>query len=235
MRESGSALPGHARVLALRALPYLEVARRCSWDGDGAGALTLKAEYEGAVTLCDETGAPREIRFKADRVDRVGETLRFTDYKTGTPLAKQIRQASRSRRLAELVARGQALQTMVYTRAGGPQAIGRYLFLRPDLAEAQRILDAAATGELAEPFERAVQTVLAAWDAGSFPPRLRQHDRDEEPSACRGCDVKQACLRGDSGARVRVARWMERLSTEPSGDAAEARAARIWQLAGAQP
>jgi RecB family exonuclease len=235
MRESGVVLPGQERVLALRARPYLEVARRCAWDGDAGPALALAAEFEDAVRVCDETGAAREIRFKVDRVDRVGAALRFTDYKTGKPLAEQVKPASRSRRLAQLVARGEALQAVVYARAGGPQATGRYLFLRPDLAEAQRVLDVPASGELVEPFERAVQTVLAAWDAGSFPPRLRRHDRDEEPPACRGCEVKEACLRGDSGARARMARWMERLATETSSDAAEACAARIWQLAGAQP
>ncbi|HEY5658301.1 MAG TPA: PD-(D/E)XK nuclease family protein, partial [Myxococcota bacterium] len=235
MRESGTALSGHERVLALRALPYLEVARQWAWAGGGAGALTLKAEYEGAVALTDATGTAREIRFKADRVDRVGGALRFTDYKTGKPLADQKRRESRDQRLAQLVARGHALQTVVYARAGGPHATGRYLFLHPDLVDAQRVLDAEADGALAEPFERAAQIVLAAWDAGSFPPRLREHDRDEEPPACRSCDVKQACLRGDSGARARLGRWMERLANDAPGGAAEACAARIWQLAGAEP
>jgi RecB family exonuclease len=233
MRESGVVLPGQERVLALRARPYLEVARRCAWDADAGPALA--AEFEDAVSVCDETGAAREIRFKADRVDRVGAALRFTDYKTGKPLADQVRPASRAKRLAELVARGEALQAVVYARAGGPEATGRYLFLKPELADGVRVLDVAASGELAEPFERAVQVALAAWDAGSFPPRLVQYGRDEEPETCRGCDVKEACLRGDSGARLRVGRWMERLSSEPSADAAEAAAARIWQLAGAEP
>jgi hypothetical protein len=235
MRENGVVLPGQERVLALRSRPYLEVARRCAWSGDTEPALTLAAEFEDAVSVRDETGAAREIRFRADRVDRLGAALRFTDYKTGKPLAGQGRPATRSKRLAELVARGEALQAVVYARAGGPEATGRYLFLSPELADALRVLDVPASGELAQPFERAVKTALAAWDAGSFPPRLLRHDRDEEPTTCRGCEVKEACLRGDSGARVRVARWMQRLSTEPSGDAAEARAARIWQLAGAQP
>jgi RecB family exonuclease len=192
-------------------------------------------EFVHAVRVCDETGADREIHFRADRVDRVGAALRFTDYKTGRPPVTQIKPTLRAKRLAELVARGEALQAVMYARAGGPEATGRYLFLQPDLADALRVLDVRAEGGLAQPFERAVETALAAWDAGSFPPRLLRHDRDEEPATCRACDVKEACLRGDSGARLRVARWMERLAGESSADAAEVAAARIWQLAGAQP
>ena len=82
---------------------------------------------------------------------------------------------------------------------------------------------------------RSNRRLLAAWDAGSFPPRLLRPDRDEEPATCRGCGVKEACLRGDSGARLRLARWMQRLASEPSAHAAEDRAARIWQLGGANP
>jgi hypothetical protein len=143
--------------------------------------------------------------------------------------------AKRAGRLAQLVARGEALQAVAYARAGGPAATGRYLFLHPDLDDALRVLDVPDGGELVEPFERAVATLLAAWDAGSFPPRLLRYDRDEEPAACARCDVKQACLRGDSGARLRVGQWMARLSGEPSADRSEAAAARIWQLAGAEP
>ena len=127
------------------------------------------------------------------------------------------------------------LEPATYANPGGPAATGRYLFLRPDLADALRVLDVPGGGELVEPFERAMVTLLAAWDAGSFPPRLFQHDRDEEPAACAACDVKEACLRGDSGARLRVGKWMGRLSSEPSADLSETAAARIWQLAGAEP
>jgi superfamily I DNA/RNA helicase len=235
LRESGVVLPGQERVLALRARPYLEVARHWAWAGDDEPGLALAAERRDAVRVCDGTGADREIHFRADRVDRAGGVLRFTDYKTGRPLVTQRRPATRAGRLAQLVARGEALQAVAYARAGGPAAAGRYLFLRPDLDDALRVLDAPDGGELVEPFERAVATLLAAWDAGSFPPRLLQYDRDEEPAACARCDVKQACLRGDSGARLRVGRWMARLSGEPSADLSEAAAARIWQLAGAEP
>jgi hypothetical protein len=235
LRESGVVLPGQERVLALCARPYLEVARHWAQIGDDEPGLALAAEFEDAVRVCDETGADREVRFRADRVDRAGAALRFTDYKTGRPLVTQRKPATRAGRLAQLVARGEALQAVAYARAGGPAATGRYLFLHPDLDDALRVLDVPGSGELAEPFERAVATLLAAWDAGSFPPRLLQHDRDEEPATCARCEVKEACLRGDSGARLRVGQWMERLSSEPSAVAAEAAAARIWQLAGAEP
>jgi hypothetical protein len=282
-RERGISLPGHARVLALCARPYLEVARRCDWSGAGGVVPVVGAEIASAVTVRDDAGAAREIRFRADRVDRIGATLRFTDYKTGKPIAEQKRPDARAEMLRKKVARGEALQAVAYAlseathdadaptpsnaqqeislRAQAPppstpkaakppakpeaakppvnpkaaepplEPVGRYLFLRPDLADEVRVLDAQATAELAEPFGRAVRTALAAWDAGVLLPRLDLPDDGGEPLTCQSCDVKEACLRGDSGVRQRMLRWLER----ELGAADLSPAARIFALAGETP
>lgn len=249
-RERGISLPGHARVFALRARPYLDVARHCDWSGAEAVVPVVGVEVTSSVTIRDDAGAAREIRFKADRVDRVGAALRFTDYKTGKPLAEQRRATSRAEALRTKVARGDALQAVAYALSEGvcdalaprppaapeaakpsDHATGRYLYLRPDLADEVRVLEARATAELAEPFARAVRTALAAWDAGHLPPRLDLPADGGEPPACRYCDVKEACLRGDSGVRQRILRWLE---TELRA-AERSPAARIFALAGEAP
>jgi len=60
------------------------------------------------------------------------------------------------------------------------------------------------------------ERLLAARDAGAFVPRLRKPDRDEEVGACRNCDLRPACLRGDSGARMRLAAWADAAPADPS-------------------
>src|SRR5262249_27976510 len=95
-------------------------------------------------------------------------------------------------------------------------------------------------------FEASVATLLAARDAGAFVPRLRKSDRDEETSACRGCELRPACLRGDSGARMRIAAWAARFAQRAEGERRPADAARggseleraalgLWRLPEADP
>src|SRR5262249_5925011 len=91
--------------------------------------------------------------------------------------------------------------------------------------EAVRELAADATdAELSGAFDTAVRHALAAWDAGSFYPQLAQPGKPEkEGEACRSCDVREACLRGDSSARARLVAATAR--PERSATARSARAA----------
>jgi len=168
-------------------------------------------------------GAPRAIRFKADRVDRVGDALRFTDYKTGTPIAKQQKSGDRDATLCERIADGRQLQAMAYARAGGPGAEGRYLQLHEGAPDAAASLSAHDVPPWSEHFDTATAQLFRAWEAGSFFPRLRDADSGDEPGSCRYCDVKQACLRGDSGARRRLGQFNE-ARAEGAGPVAAARA-----------
>ena len=97
------------------------------------------------------------------------------------------------------------------------------------LAAARRWLAEAAT--LGAAPDLVIIDVSPAWDAGHLLPRLDLPDDAGEPPACQNCDVKEACVRGDSGVRQRMLRWLddERHAAEPSP------AARIFALAGAQP
>lgn len=207
LRENAIAVPGYARVLARRALPFLSRARACDWR-EGSPAV-VGTEAVGAARVRDAAGREREIRYRADRVDRVDGRLVLTDYKTGKPIAGQKTRESRDETLRKQIAKGRSLQAFVYALGGGSGARGRYLFLAEDVLEDARALVVADAPPWDEAFAASLPVLLDAWDRGSFLPRLRQADRDEEPGACRSCEVRDACIRGDSGARARLERWAE--------------------------
>jgi hypothetical protein len=159
--------------------------------------------------------------------------LSFTDYKTGRPIVEVTTPGIRADRLREAVENGSALQALAYALSEDMNSKGRYLHLRPDLDERLRVLNSDESEDLPEVFKRTVSTVLAAWDRGSFPPRLREVGEDKEPDACERCEVKEACLRGDSGVRGRLGSWMDATSAK-NATGAEREAIRIWNLAGAK-
>jgi hypothetical protein len=129
--------------------------------------------------------------------------------------------------------------------AGGPvgePSVGRYLFLRPDLADDQReYLVTAGDEELDGAFDAASRAVFSAWDEGSFFPRLVDAGGRDEPARCSYCRVAEACLRGDPGARRRLLDWTRRAAgsgveseaDEPgaeTGAAASAALLALWRL-----
>ena len=240
VREEGIGLPAFARVLARRALPLLEVARRLEWSTPDESPPVLGVEIEAAVSVQDAQGRQRVIRFQADRVDRVDGRLRLTDYKTGRPLSALKKPESRRRELLEAIAKGRALQGMAYARAaasGGLAAEGRYLYLGGESSDALRELSCTSDdSEAGSRFEAGLQALLALWDEGAFFPRLREPDRDEEPPACRLCAFKEACLRGDSGARLRLAGWVDRWrdASDPRLTPAERALLGVWHLGSAE-
>ena len=224
LREAAIGVPGFARVLARRARPYLERVRDLDWADGPPHVLAAEVMATARVNV---GGTERKVRFKADRLDRVGETLRFTDYKTGKPLAKQSGATYRDAALQHGIASGRLLQALAYARRGGPGSEGRYLQLHenaPDVARAVAVRDEPPYSEL---FDAASGVLFDAWDAGGFFPRLRQAESDVEPGSCRFCDVKQACLRGDSGARRRLGRWAD---DETGGSRAVETARALYRL-----
>jgi hypothetical protein len=91
--------------------------------------------------------------------------------------------------------------------------------------------DGADPGDSARTaFAASVGALFAARDVGAFPPRLRKPDRDEESDACRSCDVRAACVRGDSGARLRLGAWAD---APRDGSDLERAALALWRLPGA--
>jgi hypothetical protein len=237
-RDAGIGLPGFPRLLVERTRPYLERVRVLEWGEGGVLSGVTGAEVTGDVEVPDPGGGSRRICFRADRVDRGPEGLELTDYKTGKPVSDRKTAAKRREQIVAKVGTGQWLQAAAYAWARRPSAVvGRYVFAKPDLGgpEAQATLS-RGDRQLRGQFESAVRTVLRAWDAGSFVPRLLDPSRRKESDLCGSCHVSMACLRGDSGARRRLTRWLERNGADyeeaPSrlGEAEQALLG-VWRLA----
>ena len=171
LRDAGIGLAGLAAVLATQAQPYLEEACRLDWAADGVSA--LGAEVEGSLMLRDDGGREREIRFRADRVDVIDDSVRLTDYKTGKPVSQAKTVKTRQAHFLSDVESGKRLQAVAYVlgahAAGAVSAEGQYLFLTPNLGDAVRRVGirAADVAALAA-FDKTARTVLQAWDTGSF-------------------------------------------------------------------
>ncbi|HUK14507.1 MAG TPA: PD-(D/E)XK nuclease family protein [Thermoanaerobaculaceae bacterium] len=228
LREAGLALPGLDGVLRELAAPYLDAARVAGWPATGAiDALGVEVTGEARVA---HRGGERGLRFRADRAERLDGRLVLTDYKTGKPVADGKQQETRRRQLEAAVRGGRALQAVAYALGTGTETgRGRYLYLRPDLAEELRVL--AADGDdapLREAFAGAIAAILDAWDLGALFPRLEVPGGGEEPPTCRWCEVREACVRGDSAARRRLARWAADGGGTPTP--AEAALAALWRL-----
>ena len=230
LEEEGIFLPGLARALAERARPMLDTARSMDWS---AGALpVLATEAEGELDTGDAPGALRHVFFKADRVDKAGGLVIWTDYKTGRPIATAKKPENRRRQFLERVRKGNNLQAVAYLLGSDGESKGRYLFLRPGLDGGEREL--AVTNhdqDFIEAFATASEAVLAAWETGSFFPRVVELDGRKEPARCGFCSVAEACLRNDSGARQRLYEWTGQ-AQEPRPE--EMALLRVWRL-GAKP
>lgn len=228
-----------ALPLELATSEVLAVVRRLDWV-DGSRRL-LGLEVEGAALLDLPRGA-RSVSFRADRVELAGEALLLTDYKTGkSELAKNAKAETRRRKLEEALAEGDWLQLPAYARArAGRPVEGRLLFLRSDLEDDRReaLFAAPAGGTALDRSERAVwQTLFTAWDRGTFLPRLLDRTLEAPYKECAYCEVRVACLQGDSGARLRLERWVRaRLAqAAAASDEAEEAAWQLFQLRGPRP
>jgi len=235
LQSEGLALPGLARAAAEQARPYLEVARQSAWPGDVAPSVEA-VETRGELEARDTRGDVYRIGFRADRADLVDGERHLTDYKTGRPISLHKTEKTRRRELLRAVAAGEKLQVMAYVAGGARE--GRYLFLRPELDESLWSWPLeAGDAEARRLFERALGALLDLWREGAFFPRLVEPDRDAEPRRCDYCEVAEACLRRDSGARRRLSRWAEALDPESDAQApervsdAEAALHGVWRLA----
>ncbi len=194
---------GLARLLALRALGFLEVARRLDSLREGS----VRAEVESALAL-----APgRELRFRADRVEHPleGGEL-WIDFKTSRrPLSDKVKLDTRERHMREAIGAASALQVAAYALAAGSAAAGRYVYLHPRIDDEHRLQDASgADPEVQRLFLEATTRLYAAWDEGAFPPRIVSPKLNREHPGCRHCDYRAACQVGDSGMRARTVEWL---------------------------
>jgi hypothetical protein len=233
--RNGLTNAGVAPLLAAQARPYLEVARSMDWP-EGVARGVVAAEVEGSVPV----DCGRTARFRADRVDREGDTFSLVDYKSGGPPSTAKGEGTRRKHLLADVARGRRLQAAAYAVAtpGVAPGVGRYLWLKPGIGsapgEVRRTFVASDDGEMAAAFMSAVGTIVDGWTAGALPPRVEEaHRPGKVPPACGYCPVAQACLRTDSGFVRRIVGWMSR---ESDADDEISRAAQaLWWLGVERP
>lgn len=238
-RRHGIGMRGFSKMLARVTRPYLDQACRLEWAA-GVGVPTVAVEIEGRLTLRLEDGEEQDLHFRADRVDIDGGHENLVDYKTGrNDISTAATDATRQKNLIKRIRAGKSLQAIAYAQAAGtPGSRGRYLFLKPDIEgpEAARDIGIDNGNEEAQrAFHKATSTLIDAWRQGSFLPRLIEADRDKAPRRCDFCEVAEACLRHDSGARGRLRTWMaEHLETYVVGPDELASAERsgigIWVL-----
>jgi hypothetical protein len=211
-------------VLATRA--FLEDEQRTHRDQG-----VLGVEVLGSARVPTPVGE-LELRFRADRIDRRGTTTVLTDFKTGR------RPTTRKKLREEGVPRGENLQPLAYVLGamdvlGAAHKVrGRYLQTSadPDQRQEPDVGVSDADGDLAADFGRALATMVEAWNAGVFFPRLTDVEGERPAQACATCDVAQACLRGDSGARRAVVALAHGAEAGGAGEPLRA----LWQLAGAK-
>ena len=233
-----------ALPLELAAGEALAVVERLDWPGGGRRLLGLEVEGEADLDL---PSGGRTVTFRADRVEMVGEGLLLTDYKTGKTVVSDGGKAeTRERHLEKALSQGEWLQLPAYARARTVAPVeGRLLFLKSDLGDDRRDVRwaAPAAGSLTEATERTVwQTLFTAWERGAFLPRLLDGTLEESYAECAYCDVRVACVQGDSGARLRLERWARArldgtsapLPDDPAQPAEDA-AWRLFQLKNARP
>lgn len=224
VRAEHLAPAGLARVLALRAQGFLEVARAL----DAVPARAVRAEVEVRFPV-----PPRHtLRFRADRVETREQGELWIDFKTSRrPLSDRKTLQTREKHLREAVRSGHALQAAAYASAAGPSATGRYVYLHPRIDATLRAQDApGGDPELRRAFDSALARLYAAWEAGAFPPRLVAPTLREEHPGCKSCEFQAACQRGDSGLRSRTVAWLraDEVAAEQSGFAGAVQG--LWRL-----
>jgi hypothetical protein len=237
--DRGIALPGFEHMIAERARGFLAEARALDARERATSLGVIGAEIEGRVPIAASTLGERYLCFRADRVDRVANGLRLSDYKTGKPISQVSTEAKRLAWHHKGIARGTHLQAAAYALAAGPAGSGRYVYLSENVDEAARVFeiriadeaqpadDAAPAFDLASEFDSTVEAVLATWDLGLFFPRLLNEKLESGNTACSTCELSTACLRGDSTAHQRLAEFIRDESNDDD-HATEIRA--LWSL-----
>jgi hypothetical protein len=218
IREEQLAPLGLKHWLVEKMQPYLEAAsnhyRDCTRDVVGS-------ELKGELAI---PGRKRRVSFRADRVERDEQGELWIDFKTGKPLTDTKDDHEKKQRKA--LRAGTHLQAAVY--AAAQDARGRYHYLAPRTPEHARVFEYSADAATRATLEATLDCLDAVWVEGGFVPRLAQSGKDrnkDEPAACRHCEVKLACLRGDSGAKRRLETWLNHPHPLPDNAPADERAA----------
>jgi len=201
------------------ALALLERARQ-DWLSAGGELEVLGAELEGTVELRDLSERVRRLSFRVDRADPGAGGPILTDYKTGK------RPGDSPAHFPREIAAGRFLQAGAYLAVAAPHGRARYLHLDPD-EERGGLYEPEDPEAARAAFAEVAALLFEGWAAGLFPPRVVEPDRNEEPRACADCDVREACVRGDSGQRRRLFEWgASTVDRPPEPDLGR----RLWRL-----
>jgi hypothetical protein len=215
LADEGRSFPGFARVLADIVRPRIEFARTVDWPSPGSGieCVDVEATYllAGERSIESLGGRAWSIRYRVDRVDRLADgALRYIDYKTGGAVLTSRAKARDA--LLRQVAAGAYLQAPTYARVA-PTAEGRFVFL--DAAARSTLFEVRGDDdEMLATYMGVMTAAVTALERGAFLPRLVDA-RGDVPRGCGYCEVREACLQGDSGARARLRAWAEQ-ATAPS-------------------
>lgn len=229
-QAEGIALPAFSRFLARRARPLLERIGELE-TRDGVLRGVIGAELEASLPVVGPGGVALELAFRADRIDQGEQRLELIDYKTGKPVSDAKGASTRAQHLLAGIRAGRRLQIAAYAafETGGKPSVGRFVFARLDAEDdrARVRLEADDAGARAA-FDSAVASLLGALVEGAHPPRLLKSSLAEEADNCGYCELAEACVRGDSGARRRFAGW---IAAEEGSEAVRA-ARAVFDLGG---
>jgi hypothetical protein len=206
-------MAGLIEALARRAHPFVERAVQIEF-AQSASLAVLGCEVRSQVDLKLPDGSVRTLGFLADRADAAEDGAPiFTDYKTARPFTIATA-ATRAKKLAEAVLRGERLQVAAYA-AAAEGASGRYLFLRPKPGAPSEAYVAALSHDnpAVQAFREVGGQLMAAREAGFAFARMENPD-GSKGRACDWCELSEACLRHDSGARRRLVHSLEE-ATDP--------------------
>lgn len=206
--ENELRMAGLIEALSRRALPFVERALQIEF-AQRASIPVLGCEVRSQVELKLPDGSIRTLGFLADRADADADGAPiFTDYKTARPFTVAAA-ATRAKKLAEAVLRGERLQVAAYA-AAAEGASGRYLFLRPKPGAPSEAYVAGLSHDnpSVQAFREVGGQLMAAREAGFAFARMEKPD-GSPGRACDWCDLSEACLRHDSGARRRLVHSLE--------------------------
>lgn len=229
-REEGWLSPTVGLVAAPRVEAFLGVARELLWP-ETASELTVAAvEAAGTLPVAVE-GEDWEVVYRADLSENGEAGARLTDFKTGRNPFSRKRDAAQLRAHLGAVRRGERMQAAVYAAACG--GTGRFLFLQPEQDPETAREAALVANEACPALEAALAVLIPVWARGAMFPRLESARDGREPRACQLCTVGEACWRGDSGTRGRLAAWIAAVADEPALAQGKAEAALVegWRLA----
>jgi hypothetical protein len=230
-KRDGLRLGRYLDVVRERVAEHVAAALAVLWP-NGAPLRVAGVEVQGAARVPLREGEERHVRFRADLVVQPGPVL--VDLKTGGAFSTSAKASDRAARLLEHARTGERLQALAYA-LGAPEsegAVGRLAFVNPKVPADRATFDAPSDDEgVRAVLSEAVSTLVGAWDEGVAPPRLTDPSGEKEPRRCgHQCEVADACVRGDSGARLRLVEWMEHQSLSRDRAPATDLALRTWEL-----